>query len=1078
MTTITWLHLSDWHQGGPDFNRQVVADALIKDIRERADRIAPELARLDFIVFSGDVAFSGQRAQYVRAAEFLFEPVLEATGLTKDRLFVIPGNHDIDRHAFELLPAAILTPFTSEAQMQEWLLDEKKRNRLLEPFEAYDTFVREYLGPDYSSYASIRRLEIDGHHIALLGLNSALMCGRHLDEDGEVDDARHLVVGEPQVYSALRQIQDADIRIAVLHHPFDFLKDYDRDKIEQRLGTSCHFILRGHLHRQETYNVRGTRGDHLLIPAGASYGGRKTADPRYANAYNLVSHDPDSGATSIYFRHWNDIVGEWSAFTDLYPDGRYMTAVPRSGVTSSSPLGPFISGRSETELPRELQLAKEVLHRGPPLPKVREIDPYHDLGVFRSDIAERFRRGGKLPPYVRRDVDDALNSALTDARDLHGPVLIVLVGPSKAGKSRTAYEACLRTFPDQPFIVPRRLEPQRLAQLAEFYPALKVDSEPAILWFDDIQDFLSAAGLDATMVQQWRQGKPRIVAVGTLRSDEYRSLARARDKTGRLALSVFDNARVIHLRSTLSGSEKSGAIKHYGRGFADNLGERIAATKELLDKFRSGETESPVGFALVRAAIDWRRIGHSRPILESELKELYRRFLPSSLRHAEDDYQRGIAWAQEPVASSAALISETWDSGARAFQVFDYILEYWNERGEEIDASFTSIPPEVWEFAINHASPSAAVAIGAVARERGNLHEAEIAYKKALSGPAHVAMRAAQGLGYVLRDQGDLERAEEAFRRAIDLGEPGPAAMAWLDLGELLSKRDPEGAKQAYQRATELGNPDTAAWAWSGLAALLRDRGDPEGAKQAYQRATELGNPDTAAWAWSGLAALLRDRGDPEGAKQAYQRATELGNPNTAAWAWFNQGRLLRDQGDLERAEQAFRQSIDLGNSNTAAWAWDSLGGLLQDRGDPGGAEQAFRQSIDLGDPDTAAWAWDSLGRLLQDRGDPEGAEQAFRRAIDSNVPNNASASWAAYHLGGLLSDQSNPEGAEWAFQRAIELGGPDMAARAWLALGDLLRDRGNPGGAEDAYRRAITLKAKASSTAQHRLDELLEESR
>ena len=51
MARLTWLHLSDWHQRGPDFDRQVVRDALIQDIRQRP-RIDPCLARIDFIIFS------------------------------------------------------------------------------------------------------------------------------------------------------------------------------------------------------------------------------------------------------------------------------------------------------------------------------------------------------------------------------------------------------------------------------------------------------------------------------------------------------------------------------------------------------------------------------------------------------------------------------------------------------------------------------------------------------------------------------------------------------------------------------------------------------------------------------------------------------------------------------------------------------------------------------------------------------------------------------------------------------------------------------------------------------------------
>ena len=106
MTRLTWLHLSDWHQKGNDFDRQVVRGALIKDIEKRID-IDSTLAQVDFIVFSGDLAFSGKQAEYQTAKEFFLDPVLEATGLKRDRLFIVPGNHDLDYDAFELLPPAL-----------------------------------------------------------------------------------------------------------------------------------------------------------------------------------------------------------------------------------------------------------------------------------------------------------------------------------------------------------------------------------------------------------------------------------------------------------------------------------------------------------------------------------------------------------------------------------------------------------------------------------------------------------------------------------------------------------------------------------------------------------------------------------------------------------------------------------------------------------------------------------------------------------------------------------------------------------------------------------------------------------
>jgi DNA repair exonuclease SbcCD nuclease subunit len=121
MAALTWLHLSDWHQKGKEFNRDVVRDRLLEDIQERVKRISPQVEQVDFIVFSGDVAHKGKEIEYQEARKQLFNPLLPALDLEQDRLFIVPGNHDLDREAFELLPSTILNHFTSESQIQEWL---------------------------------------------------------------------------------------------------------------------------------------------------------------------------------------------------------------------------------------------------------------------------------------------------------------------------------------------------------------------------------------------------------------------------------------------------------------------------------------------------------------------------------------------------------------------------------------------------------------------------------------------------------------------------------------------------------------------------------------------------------------------------------------------------------------------------------------------------------------------------------------------------------------------------------------------------------------------------------------------
>jgi 3',5'-cyclic AMP phosphodiesterase CpdA len=94
MSTLTWLHLSDLHfRATHAYDENIVLQALLRDV---TDRIQQDGLRPDFVAVSGDIAFSGQPAEYELARRF-FDDLLATTGLGKDRLFLVPGNHDVDR---------------------------------------------------------------------------------------------------------------------------------------------------------------------------------------------------------------------------------------------------------------------------------------------------------------------------------------------------------------------------------------------------------------------------------------------------------------------------------------------------------------------------------------------------------------------------------------------------------------------------------------------------------------------------------------------------------------------------------------------------------------------------------------------------------------------------------------------------------------------------------------------------------------------------------------------------------------------------------------------------------------------
>ena len=336
---VTWLHLSDWHQGGKDFNRKVVREALLADIASHA-RLSQALSRIDFAVFSGDAAHGSLGAEYEAAKAQFFEPMLKAAGIGKERLFIVPGNHDLDRSAFKFLPTELRKPFGSSDEANEWLDDARGLEHLLEPFQSYTAFAAELTGREQTAYAYGASIEAANKKIGLLGLNSALMCARNTDREGKVMDRGYLVMGEPQVLAGLDQISGHDLRIAVMHHPFDWLTEFDASHVEERLGRECHFILRGHMHIPAIKVEQGTGGDVVVIPAGASYDRRSPENQRYVCAYNFTHLDLEAGLGTIYFRRWSERREEWIEDSDSYRGGRFEFTLPKQLGKRPGVVGP------------------------------------------------------------------------------------------------------------------------------------------------------------------------------------------------------------------------------------------------------------------------------------------------------------------------------------------------------------------------------------------------------------------------------------------------------------------------------------------------------------------------------------------------------------------------------------------------------------------------------------------------------------------------------------------------------------------------------------------------------------------
>ena len=126
------LHLSDIHIRvphclNPDTDRdKPYRTRLERDLTARLATLGP----IDVILVGGDIAFQGHPQEYVEARKWLIV-LAELCGCSKDRIMVVPGNHDVDRRACEDMPTrnAHTIVATATDDDREWVLEGQLANK-------------------------------------------------------------------------------------------------------------------------------------------------------------------------------------------------------------------------------------------------------------------------------------------------------------------------------------------------------------------------------------------------------------------------------------------------------------------------------------------------------------------------------------------------------------------------------------------------------------------------------------------------------------------------------------------------------------------------------------------------------------------------------------------------------------------------------------------------------------------------------------------------------------------------------------------------------------------------------------
>jgi TPR repeat protein len=673
------------------------------------------------------------------------------------------------------------------------------------------------------------------------------------------------------------------------------------------------------------------------------------------------------------------------------------------------------------------------------LPTLAEVDPY----VLRLTESVYGSRDHRDDPYVPRDCDAALRAGLERSG------FVLLIGPSKAGKSRTAFEVALATLPDAVLIVPSpgRRALQELAR-GELLDIVAPD-RPVVVWLDDLERYLDPSeGFDGGHLSALTGRSPRLVVVATLRTDQYSVLARQGaeeiDKTARQILAAAEQVR---MELALSEPEREAAASAYpNEDFSEGvgIGERLVSAPLLLEKFVAAFDSRPIRWCLVMAAVDWKRIGMQQGIPEPELRRLTAEYLADqapNLDLTDENYLDGKAWALAPIAGGRGrigLLSRDLHADPPVFEAFDYIVASVDGQDPALD---TPVSQRAWEAGEQGAGAVQRPGLAYAAYARGITDVAERVWQSlAEAGDPESANR----LGVLLAQQGRISEAERWYRQAVDAGYPG----AMNNLANLFYRRRPEEAERWYRLAAENG----ITVAMANLAQLLDLRGPAyaDEAEEFLRKAAQAGDRNSL----GNLCAKLHSEGRLGELAQEYLILAQAGD----VLAMRNLGMAYSFDGRHEDAERWTRRAADAGLPD----AMFDLAVRREHQGQPQEAELWYGQAANRGRVDAMA----RLGQLLAARGRTHEAERWLRQAANLGNVDSAAA------LGALLLSQGHLQAAEpWYRFAASE--GNDVAL---FSLAQLVDAQGRTGEAETLYRQIADedFMIERMLEAMYRLSELL----
>lgn len=339
---ISDLHISTSSKYGLYYEKS--SSIAIATANDAIEKMASLGKKIDSIIFSGDIAFSGKTEEYEKALSHFVNPLLEALELAYNNIYICPGNHDSDRSAVDRFEKSYRENSTLQ-EKNKLAKDIMSGSQSWQRAKAYNEF-RSLLDKEKTNIVHANQLFTTykiSERFHLLCLSSAWLAQDDFDKG-------HLFITESQIKDALRSTPNDSQRVMIIHHPTGWLDQEDTKEVSTQIERKIDALMFGHMHEfDQSIESKFSEGITLRLQAG-------TLDPGEDNpGYSIVCLQNKSNIKygKIIYRRYCQDNKKYIPWTERGKNGEFDFSTDGSITFDSekfSTLSEKILGKADKEL--------------------------------------------------------------------------------------------------------------------------------------------------------------------------------------------------------------------------------------------------------------------------------------------------------------------------------------------------------------------------------------------------------------------------------------------------------------------------------------------------------------------------------------------------------------------------------------------------------------------------------------------------------------------------------------------------------------------------------------------------------